>query len=82
MRPISEVYNMDCLEYMKTIPDKFFDMCIADPPYGINASKMNMGNGKKEWIKKDWDKSIPPKETFDQIFRVSKQVIIWGGELL
>ena len=47
--PISEVYNMDCLEYMKTIPDKFFDLCIADPPYGINAAKMTMGSGKKQW---------------------------------
>lgn len=36
---ISEVYNMDCMEYMKTIPDKFFDIAIVDPPYGINAPK-------------------------------------------
>ena len=40
---ISEVYNMDCMEYMKTIPDKFFDIAIVDPPYGINAPKMVMG---------------------------------------
>ena len=42
---ISEVYNMDCMEYMKTIPDKFFDIAIVDPPYGINAPKMVMGGG-------------------------------------
>lgn len=39
----SEVYNMDCMEYMKSIPDNFFDLAIVDPPYGINASNMNMG---------------------------------------
>lgn len=41
--PISEVYNTDCMEYMKSIPDKFFDLAIVDPPYGINAPNMNMG---------------------------------------
>ena len=35
----SEVYNMDCLEYMKTLPDNCFDLCIADPPYGIGESR-------------------------------------------
>ena len=34
---------MDCMEYMKTVPDKFFDIAIVDPPYGINAPKMVMG---------------------------------------
>lgn len=41
--PISEVYNMDCMEYMKGIPDKFFDLAVVDPPYGIGVTKMNMG---------------------------------------
>lgn len=36
--PISEVYNMDCMEYMKGIPDKFFDLAVVDPPYGIDAA--------------------------------------------
>lgn len=39
---------MDCLEYMRNIPDKFFDLAIADPPYGINVTKMTLGNGKKK----------------------------------
>ena len=34
MKPISEVYNMDCMEYLKSIPDKFFDLAVVDPPYG------------------------------------------------
>lgn len=41
---ISEVYNMDCMEYMKSIPDKFFDLAVVDPPYGINAPNMTMGS--------------------------------------
>ena len=40
--PISEVYNVDCLEYMRSLPDKHFDLCIADPPYGIGM------DGQKE----------------------------------
>lgn len=75
----SEVFNMDCLEYMKTLPDNCFDLCIADPPYGIDAANMNMGSGKKHWHKKDWDKNIPIDMIFEQIFRISKNNIIWGG---
>lgn len=41
--PISETYNMDCMDYMKSIPDKFFDLVVVDPPYGINAPNMTMG---------------------------------------
>lgn len=40
---ISEVYNMDCMEYLRTVPDKFFDLAVVDPPYGINAPNMTMG---------------------------------------
>ena len=42
---ISEALNIDCMEYMSTVPDKFFDLAIVDPPYGINAPKMAMGGG-------------------------------------
>lgn len=40
---ISKTYNMDCMEYMKSIPDKFFELAVVDPPYGINAPNMSMG---------------------------------------
>lgn len=81
MMKISEVYNCDCLEYMRLLPDKHFDLCIADPPYGINASNMTMGTGKnKRWSKgKRWDACVPTPEIFAEIFRVSKEQIIWGG---
>lgn len=60
--PISEVYNMDCMEYMKGIPDKFFDLAIVDPQYGIDI--MHKGGmpkhlGFKQYKRKDWDKKPP-----------------------
>lgn len=80
MKPVSKVLNIDCLEYMKTLPDNYFDLCIADPPYGIGAGKMTMGNGKnKKYKKKDWDSSIPKEAVFDEILRTCKNVVIWGG---
>lgn len=79
--PISEVYNMDCMEYMKGIPDKFFDLAVVDPPYGIGVTKMNMGgrNTIKPDLNKNWDSAIPSKEYFNELFRISIRQIIWGG---
>lgn len=79
--PISEVYNIDCLEYMKSIPDKFFDLCIADPPYGIGVTKMTLGNGKNKVYRgmTDWDNQAPSAEFFNELLRVSKNSIIWGA---
>ena len=73
---ISEVYNMDCIAGMKEYPDKYFDLAIVDPPYGIGLSK-NPFRQKQE--KKNWDLSIPEMEYFIELFRVSKEQIIWGG---
>ena len=73
-------YNMDCMDGMKEFPDQFFDLAIVDPPYGINASKMNMGSGNHLFTKnKNWDESIPDESYFTELFRVSKNQIIWGG---
>ena len=44
---ISDVANMDCMEYMKQFPDKFFDLAVVDSPYGIKVTKMTLGNSKK-----------------------------------
>lgn len=38
--PVSEIYNMDCMEYMKSMPDKYFDLAVVDPPYGGGNSNM------------------------------------------
>lgn len=90
--PISEVYNMDCLEGMKGFPDKFFDLAIVDPPYGINhankAGKMSgqqYGNAaapKRSYTSKDWDLNIPKEDYFSELRRVSKNRIIWGGNYM
>ena len=67
--PISEVHNMDCMEYMKDIPDKFFDLAIVDPPYGLDK-KSTRGCGKLKRISLnkfgiDWDKA-PEPEYFEE----------------
>ena len=72
----SEVFNTDCLEYMRTLPDKAFQLAIADPPYGIDRFKRaSRVNGERPIL---WDKA-PDKDFFDELFRVSEYVIIWGG---
>ncbi len=75
------VHLCDCMEYMKTVPDKYYELAIVDPPYGIDAGNMTGGAGKnKQWDKgKDWDKSIPTVEYFNELARISKNQIIWGG---
>lgn len=77
-------YNMDCLKGMKEFPDKYFDLAIVDPPYGININH-NMGrrkgDKKSNYPKAYWDKSAPDDSYFKELFRVSKHQIIWGGEL-
>ena len=73
--------NCDCMEYMKTLPDKYFELAIVDPPYGIKIN-MNMGRRKgkvKTHDEKDWDNGRPPKEYFEELRRVSLNQIIWGG---
>jgi site-specific DNA-methyltransferase (adenine-specific) len=66
---------------MSEYPDKHFDLAVVDPPYGINASEMTMGSGKNKKYKKGkfWDKKKPDEIYFTELFRVSKNQIIWGG---
>lgn len=75
------IYNQDCMEAMKEMSDNQFDLAIVDPPYGIDVTKMNMGGRKrnKQDKKKNWDSAVPTKEYFKELFRVSKNQIIWGG---
>lgn len=78
---------MDCLEFMKGIPDNYFDLIITDPPYGINiCSNGNVGGGclakVKDYGIQEWDKTIPSKEIFQEMFRVSKNQIIFGGNYM
>lgn len=76
-----ELYNIDCMEYMKNCKDNQFDLAIVDPPYGIGANKMTLGNGKNKIYRgeNDWDVEIPKKEYWDELMRISKNQIVWGG---
>ena len=75
---ISEAYNMDCMEYMKTLPDKFFDLAVVDPPYRDQKENQPTKDMRKNGtMAKFGDK--PAKEYFDELFRVSKNQIIWGA---
>lgn len=67
--------HRDCMEYMAGLPDKAFELAIVDPPYGI-------GGGSNTKIKVNWDSSIPQKEYFNELCRVSKNQIIWGGNYM
>jgi len=79
------IYNQDCLDAMKEMSDKQFDLAIVDPPYGIGMSKgagETRGDGKKKkdlYTPKEWDNERPSKEYFNELIRVSKEQIIWGG---
>jgi site-specific DNA-methyltransferase (adenine-specific) len=75
----STVILGDCVEVMKGFSDNQFDLAIVDPPYGIDRNGMEMGNSVFNKDEKEWDKSVPNKEYFDELFRVSKNQIIWGG---
>lgn len=75
-----QITNEDNMALMSRYPDNYFDLAIVDPPYGINAGKMTMGSGKHNFSKgKDWDSAIPSDNYFKELFRVSKNQIIWGG---
>lgn len=71
-----EITNENNLDLMKRYSDKYFDLAIVDPPYGIGISKDSVRHMHK---KKNWDNEIPSKQYFDELFRVSKNQIIWGG---
>jgi site-specific DNA-methyltransferase (adenine-specific) len=81
--PISETYHADCMDIMAQYPDKYFDLAVVDPPYGIGvdgqkkSSSKHGGRRAKEF--KGWDNQIPEKDYWDELFRVSKNQIVWGA---
>lgn len=79
---ISVTYNADCMEIMRRYPDKYFDLAVVDPPYGGASGKVKRTGGA--WAAKfgkkieSWD-NAPDESYFAELFRVSKDQIIWGG---
>ena len=78
-------YNMDCMEGMKQFPDKFFDLAIVDPPYGIgqdggrNKTRTRLADATNYKPFAGGDKKPPDEDYFTELFRVSKNQIIWGA---
>lgn len=76
------IYNMDCMELLKATPDKFYDLAIVDPPYGINV---NHSIGRRAWNKASnfkpaiWDNEPPAVDYFNELKRISKNQVIWGA---
>ena len=74
--------NGDCMEYMASLPDKYYELAIVDPPYGIGVSEMNIGarvNKNLSCDNKGWDIIIPTDEYFNELQRISSNQIIWGA---
>ena len=71
-----EITNEDNMKLMARYDDNYFDLAIVDPPYGIGISSNPV---RQQHDKKDWDNAIPTPEYFNELFRVSKNQIIWGG---
>ena len=74
----------DCLDILKRLPDKCVDLVLTDPPYGINVAKTGKVGGEKlapvkDYGAKKWDEYIPDRELFNEVLRVSKHAIIFGG---
>jgi len=92
MKPDFEIkkvkcYNVDCMAFMKEVPDNYYELAIVDPPYGINADKKNSDNTKKSsksateskyYGNQNWDNNVPTEKYFIELMRVSKHQIIWG----
>jgi site-specific DNA-methyltransferase (adenine-specific) len=79
------MYNEDSLQALRAMQDKQFDLAIVDPPYGINRGGQvetftkNPKHKRKEYKQKDWDLNRPDAEYWEQLFRVSKNQIVWGA---
>lgn len=74
-------YNLDCMQGMREFPDKYFDLAVVDPPYGIDCSACGCGSRTKKYdrsSKHKWDSDTPDEEYFNELFRVSKNQIIFG----
>lgn len=82
IRAISEVFNEDCMIGMSRYPDKYFDLAIVDPPYGIGINnsigrrKGDKHSGHKPAV---WDNEAPQIQYFNEVFRISNHQIIWGA---
>ena len=89
--PFLSLFHADCMEIMKQYPDKYFDLAIVDPPYGLGMGTVRIPSEKntnsqqkfyKDMKSKRWDDNTPNKKYFDELKRVSKNQIVWGGNYM
>jgi len=73
------LYNCDCMELLKQTPDNYYDICVVDPPYGININKQSGFGSLTKDKHKNWDRETPNEIYFKELFRVSNHQIIWGA---
>lgn len=82
---MNQVFNEDCMAVMKRYPDKHFDLAVVDPPYGIGRSGQtetftkNPKHKRKHFADKGWDTETPASDYWNELFRVSKNQIVWGA---
>ena len=88
-------FNEDCMDVMRRLPDKTIGLAVVDPPYGIGLSKWHRRAGGKVFVVnpsrntkakyreyRSFDDARPGKEYFDELFRVSRAQVIWGGNFM
>ena len=82
------ITNEDCMDLMARYEDNYFDLAIVDPPYGIGLDgdisikkpdRPSTWNKEDKYTRKDWDRETPSDEYWIELFRVSKNQIVWGG---
>lgn len=78
---LAQIYNMDCMELLSQTPDKYYELCIVDPPYGLNMAKERPRKDGRfaHNVPKTWDEKIPDELYFSELRRVSCNQIVWGG---
>jgi site-specific DNA-methyltransferase (adenine-specific) len=90
MIAFNQIIHADCMDIMPDIPDKYFELAIVDPPYGIGAGTQSFTREGKQtgkslcisglgYKKSEWDSLIPTQKYFNELYRISQDQIIWGG---
>ena len=79
---LNQIILADCMDIMRDIPDKYFELAIVDPPYGINLVGKNVIKNKSDSdniFNTEWDSCAPDEKYFTELKRISVNQIIWGG---
>jgi site-specific DNA-methyltransferase (adenine-specific) len=78
---MDRIIQGDCIEHLRALPDKAVTLILTDPPYGLNMARRGSIGGGRQFTPKNWDVAPPAQEYFDEMRRVSKHQIIWGGNM-